>query len=287
MRIHGLVLLSLLSLTRLTYAQSDNAPEFLPPSPTNPGTETAEPMPLPPAPSAPGDAELTIEAEIKKFRTELREFQSIREDVSLGTKTTAADTERMALQQRQELLDLLAKLAKAGMNRRPAPPASTTTPGQNRKTQPSEPANPPDEPDLTSEIEPNPQTTPIEPIDIAGSEIADPFGLGKVLFRGGDFVGAEKAFRKAKVSSENEMMLKYLLATCLRRQSKWQPAIEAYKTVAESNLDPVLRDLAKWQLDNIRWHQQTENQLEQLRKQREKRTDSTKSPSASLSRPRK
>ena len=41
----------------------------------------------------------------------------------------------------------------------------------------------------------------------------------------------------------------------------------------------MLRDLAKWQLDNIRWHQQSESQLEQMRQQREKRSDA-KSPSA-------
>ena len=281
MRFHGLVLLSLLSLTRLTQAQNDSAPEFLPPSPANPGTESAEPMPLPPPSNAPGVVDLSIEAEIKKFRTELREFQSVREDVSLGTKSTAADTERMALNQRQELLDLLAKLAKAGMNRKSAAPASTATPTQPTRTQSPVPVDPPAEPDPT-ETDITPSTPSIEPLEITGSEIADPFALGKVLFRGGDFVGAEKAFRKARVSTENEMMLKYLLGTCLRRQSKWQPAIDAYKVVAESNSDPVLRDLAKWQLDNIRWHQQSESQLEQMRQQREKRQTPANDQSASL-----
>lgn len=284
MRFHGLVLLSLISLTRLTQAENDGAPEFLPPSPATPSTDAAEPMPVAP-PNAPGVVDLSIEAEIKKFRTELRDFQALREDVSLGTKSTAADTERMALNQRQELLDLLAKLAKAGMNRKPAAPVITAVPTQPQKTQLPSSAEPPSE-SAAIETDATPSTPPIEPFDFTGSETADPFALGKVLFRGGDFVGAEKAFRKARVSSENEMMLKYLLGTCLRRQSKWQLAIDAYKVVAESDSDPVLRDLAKWQLDNIRWHQQTENQLEQLRKQREKRTDSGKGPSASLSRTR-
>ena len=113
-------------------------------------------------------------------------------------------------------------------------------------------------------------------------DIADAFALGKVLFRTGDFVGAERAFRKASVTSENEMTVKYLLATCLRRQSRWQSAMDAYKVVAESNQDPVLRDLAKWQLDNIRWLQQSESQLDQMRKQREKQLDVSHGQSANL-----
>jgi hypothetical protein len=41
-----------------------------------------------------------------------------------------------------------------------------------------------------------------------------------------------------------------------------------------------LKKLAKWQLDNIRWQQESESQLQQLQKQREKRLESNKSASA-------
>jgi hypothetical protein len=65
-------------------------------------------------------------------------------------------------------------------------------------------------------------------------------------------------------------MLKYLIATCMRKRSQYQAAVEIYREVAASDKDPVLRDLARFQLDGIRWNQETEKQLELLRRQRER-----------------
>ena len=76
------------------------------------------------------------------------------------------------------------------------------------------------------------------------------------------------------------MMLKFLTATCLRKRSQWKPASDAFRVVAGSNQDPVLRDLAKWQLDNMAWYQQTESHLDQMRAERDKRTATSKSRSA-------
>jgi tetratricopeptide (TPR) repeat protein len=264
MRYQGLVFLVVLALADSATAQSGSlAPEqnFLPPSPRKlDGGNIGEPTPLLPSPvTAEPLASTNIEIEIKQFRSELRDFQTIREEVARGTRSTDAAAENLSTHQRQELMDLLAKLAKKSLARKTAAAQAQLSAS---------------EPILRSS---DPAETP--PVQIDSSDptisidVADAFALGKVLFKQGDFAGAEKAFRKTIVTSENEMTLKYLLATCLRRQSRWQPAIDGYKSVAESNQDPVLRDLAKWQLENIRWHQQSEAQLEQMRKQREKRLE--------------
>ncbi len=275
MKFHGLVFLGLLGLSESLSAQNGSTSSgqtFVPPPPGIPGTPNNEPLPLPVAPNpatvnSGSDSANDIEAELRQFRSELREFQAMREEVARNTKAAEADTDRSILQQRQEMLELLTKLAKNRVTRKTALP-------------PAAPAEDEAEADLATEPElttkPDDQTSaavaPIgtENLDFS-AEAADPFSLGKVLFRTGDFVGAEKAFRRATVAADNEMTLKYLLATCLRRQSKWKPSMDAYQIVAESNQDPVLRDLAKWQLENIRWHQQSESQLEQMRKQRMKK----------------
>lgn len=283
MKFHGLVFLTVVSLATPTFAQTGSPggeSGFPPPAPQKFDAASGEPSPLPLAPpvTEPGqpvparaDAALSasIELELKQFRNELREFQAVREEVARNSKATEDAADHLSSHQRQELMTLLTKLAKQNLARKnagsvPPPNADPVLP----KSAPSVPT-------------PEATVTPQPTIDVDPVTVADPFALGKVLFRSGDFVGAEKAFRKAAVTSENEMMIKYLLATCLRRQSRWKPAIETYKLVAESNQDPVLRDLAKWQLDNIRWHQQSEVQMEQLRQQREKKSEPVNSPSAS------
>ena len=286
MRIHGWIFVALCGVSSNAWSQGGFPPppqpdNFLPPSPTKAeGQNDSEPQQLPGvAPSA--EASTNLEAEFRQLRNQLREFQLLREDLSRATKTTELEADKVSSKQRQDLLDMLTKLAKVSVARKAAAAAaaigsSTTSsspiddaendvptrlPAQSEPRQ-SIPTLPPDSPSI-----------PALPEDSASlaTEVdeADAFALGKVLFRTGDFVGAERAFRKASVSPENEMTLKYLLATCLRRQSRWKPALETYKSVAESNQDPVLRDLAKWQLENIRWQQQSESQLEQMRKVRQ------------------
>ena len=278
MKFQGLVLITLASLSTSLFAQNQTAAPaqtFLPPAPARPDTG-GEPKPLPPTNPAASEAVNSIEAELKKFRSELRDFQALREEMSRDTKDAEQESERSLLEERQELVELLTKLAKSRVTRKPAPVAPKAQPELD---------------DLESEnsVEPSPtdpqlgqppsasfanDTANLDP----SVDAADSFALGKVLFRNNDFVGAEKAFRHATVAPENQMTLKYLLATCLRRQSNWKQAMDGYKEVAESNQDPVLRDLAKWQLENIRWHQQSETQLEQLRKQREKKLGPTTDP---------
>lgn len=268
MKIQGLVLFLALGLAKTAVAETGpgSSPElFLPPSPAQPNSSRAESIPTPQSTTANSTAPTgDIELELKQFRNELRDFQATREEVSRSAKTTDADADRISIQQRQELVDLLTKLAnKAARQQRNQNPFGEGRLDAESTTSRTMPPTP------TAEPVPTPGASNTVNFD-STTEIADPFALGKILFRAGDFVGAERAFRKASVESDNEMTLKYLLATCVRRQSRWKEAIGLYKAVAESNQDPVLRDLAKWQLDNIRWVQESESQLEKLKRQRDK-----------------
>ena len=210
------------------------------------------------------------------------------EEVARAAKSVDQEADRSASQRHQELLNLLSKLSQKMEARKAAP-----TPPPAPPTLPIAPLIEEDDTDLQL-----PESKPVPTFEFPASEneldesgqpkeiidAADAFALGKVLFRNGDFVGAEKAFRKATVVPENEMTLKYMLATCQRRQSQWKAAVENYKLVAESNQDPVLRDLAKWQIENIRWQLQSEQQLEQMRKNREKTSEPKKKTAANTSR---
>jgi hypothetical protein len=269
MRFQGLVTLVLLTMVESSVAQQSAPPpppadlDYLPPSPRKFDADIAEPSPLPPnATIVEPRSVANIETELQQFRSELREFQAIREEVARSTRSADSAADDVSARQHQELVELLAKLAKRSLMKKIGlpQPQSGAAPQNVQNTQPP----------LTGQSSTNPS-------DAADSlEIADPFQLGKVLFRQGDFVAAEKAFRKTPVTADNDITLKYLVATCLRRQSRWQAAAEAYKSVAESNQDPVLRDMAKWQLENIHWNQQTEAQLHQMRQHREKRIETPK-----------
>jgi tetratricopeptide (TPR) repeat protein len=235
----------------------------------------AQPMKLPLSPTAANatnaessaNSTRSLNEELEGLRREIAATKELREQVAAEARQPV-ETETLAIQkQRHELLELLAKLA---TSKPPTPPAaaepvksipSTTTgarkpeAGQNSTT---------DHPLITDKI-------------------VDPLSLGHALFRTGDYVGAEQAYRKVKVTDENRVLLQYLIANCLRRQSRWEQAAKAYRIVSENKTDPALREMALWQLESIRWHQQTESQLEQLRELRGA-SNASKKPSPSASR---
>lgn len=192
----------------------------------------------------------SFEAELDRLRHEIAATKSLREDVVSETSEApeADTTNRQA--QRQELFNLLAKLA----SRKPVAEPLPTKPSI-ADQHPCPPTH-----------EPTAQPAAAHPL--ITDKIVDPFALGRALFRAEDFRGAELAFRKVKVTDDNRVLLQYLIATCLRKQSQWDQAARAYRVVAENKVDPALRDLAIWQLENIRWHQQTDAQLKQLREWR-------------------
>lgn len=226
---------------------------------------------VPPGPAITTSPEFggTLEEELARLREELKGFASARDEAIRTRKSVDAETEHASSVRRQELIDLLTKLATKRATAKAAAPRSNAIPTTSPNV-PSDKIVPAPEPPTATEpvVPPPPEPELVEGTDVP-DDAADPFALGKVLLKSGDFASAEKAFRKVKTTDENRLMVQYLLATSIRQQSQWKRATEAYRVIAESNQDPILRDLAKWQIENIRWKQQTELQLDQLRRQRE------------------
>lgn len=248
MRLHGSVSLALLAISHSALAQDSVVPRPLDPLDRQVAPELFA-VPRPTGQARTLDRSIdssSLESEIDALRADLHAFHTLSDEVARSARVAEAEADRTTLRQRQEMLDLLTKLATQGIT------GKTEKKAEARKA---------------------PVALPIPDSVIVPSvtdAAVDQFALGKVLFRAGEFAKAEQAFRKATVTEENRLMLKYLVATCLRKRSQWQAAIEGYREVAASDKDPVLRDLAKFQLDGIRWNQDTEKQIDLLRKQREK-----------------
>lgn len=292
MRHHGWTSLAFLGLSGTLLAQQETSPPQLLRVPSaqalrGPDTRSAEPAPLP-LRTVEAESGLSLEEELTQLRRELQSFDVARDELLRSTKTVDAESDRVAIQQRQELLDVLTKLATKGITRRPksvvpSVPQVTSVPRStsvNAVDPFAEPVTPVVTPPIAAPVAPKPAVIPEPPAFPIPDDPADPFALGNVLFRSGDYASAEKAFAKVQPTDENRMMLKFLTATCLRKRSQWKPATDAFRVVAGSNQDPVLRDLAKWQLENMAWSQQTESQLDQMRAERDKRTATGKTRAA-------
>jgi tetratricopeptide (TPR) repeat protein len=258
MRIHGSVSLALLALSHPLLAQ-----EFEIPGPADPIDTQVAPelnaVPLPALPERPVERPVIrtpgptdLDMEIEALSDDLRSFHALGDDVARSVRAAEAEADRTLVRQRQELLDALTRIATQGIKKSEPKP----------EIKPVEPVVPP-----------TPDSTDVPAVT---NNAVDQFALGKVLFRAGEYAKAEQAFRKVAVTPENNLMMKYLIATCLRKRSQWDAASEIYREVAESDKDPVLRDLARFHLDGIRWSLDTEQQIDQLRKQREKQSGAVK-----------
>ena len=257
MRLHGLVSLALLLTSSVVLGQEtlpQPLPQGLPARQFDPEL-SKQPLPIGPATrlkSPAGVESSTLESELEALRADLESFHALSDEVTRNTRNAETEAERALHRQRQELLDILTKVATQGISQKANTKKSDTKPAPVSETVAS----------------PAPEAAETKTPAVTDAAV-DNFALGKVLFRAGDYVKAEQAFRKVVQTDDNRLIVKYLIATCLRKRSQWSAAVEAYKEIAASDKDPVLRDLAKFQLDGIRWTQDTEKQIEQLKKQRE------------------
>ncbi len=203
----------------------------------------------------------SFDSELEQLRQDIAATKLLREQVASEVNQPLASDVALAQEQRRELLELLTKLATKNLSAKP-----TSEPPQPQKLAP--PPGP--------RIGATKAETKLEKTThpLITDKIVDPFALGRALFRSDDYSGAEQAFRKVKVTDDNRLILQYLIATCLRKQTRWEQAAKAYRVVSENKDDLALRDLALWQLENIRWYQQTELQLDQLRELRETQSSS-------------
>lgn len=259
------VALCLIAAPILALSEEDASP--FPPL----NSEEAVPIDLPrPEVGSPSssDVQLTapfsFDAELQQLRKDIAVTKELREKAAAEASQPFANDAAVAQEQRRILLELLTKLATKSVPSRPTPILNSTLP----EVSVPPPVSPIHEPSRrASHAETKHDAAATHPL--ISEKIVDPYALGQALFKAKDFVGAELAFRKVKATDENRILLQYFVATCLRKQSKWDQAAKAYRTVADQKEDPTLRDLAIWQLDNIRWNQQTSSQLEELRQLRQ------------------
>lgn len=182
---------------------------------------------------------------LKSLRMELDSVRALRREKAADTGSVSVPKALATVTQRKILLNLLQQLATRGPQKREQK-ATQRTPGVAIEET--------DDADLQLLLDSN--------------QTIDPFALGRALFRIGEYERAEQAFRGVTNNGQNEWFLKYLIATCLRKQNKIPEAVAIYQQVVlskDTNADPILIESAQWQLGNIRWRQNMELQLKRLR----------------------
>lgn len=101
----------------------------------------------------------------------------------------------------------------------------------------------------------------------------DPLAQAKALYLATSYEAALKAFKlidSAALTREDRTFVQYMIASCLRRLGNLTEATQIYREVADAGEQEFLRECAVWQLSNIRWRQELEGQLEDLRKRLKK-----------------
>jgi hypothetical protein len=205
----------------------------LPPSPKEP-----PPLVLPPTPVSSLDA-------LKKEREALakaKEAPAVQDDED------AATAERRLLRKRLE--ELLRKLGE-----KPAPGATPP-----RKDVP--------EPKVTTEP---PKTILPPPVTEVGKAV-DVVAQATALYRNGDIQAALGAFglvNEESLTPGDRAFVKYMKAGCHRRLNNLVEAARLYNEIIAENRDEFYVECSTWQLTSVRWRQDLEKQLSDLRQRRE------------------
>jgi len=139
----------------------------------------------------------------------------------------------------------------------PGKPAGTHTPDPAAKhSSDTAPASPPSSSTDAAVVE-----KPIAPMELA-----------QMLFRAGNYEGALAAFRlldTGTLSREDRLLVQYLQASCLRKLGRHDEALQLLREIANSRTDAFAVECARWQLTNLRWQQETQRRLTELRLRRE------------------
>jgi tetratricopeptide (TPR) repeat protein len=105
-----------------------------------------------------------------------------------------------------------------------------------------------------------------------GEKPIAPMELAQMLFRAGNYEGALAAFRlldTTTLSREDRLLVQYLQASCLRKLGRHDEALQLLREIANSRTDAFAVECARWQLTHLRWQQETQRRLTELRSRRE------------------
>jgi len=104
------------------------------------------------------------------------------------------------------------------------------------------------------------------------SKPLDPLALAQALYRTGNYDGALRAYQlvpSKNMKAGDRMFVQYGIANCLRNLGKWEEASGIYREIANARDEGNLAQCAQWQLGVMRWHQEMDSQLQDIRKRRQ------------------
>jgi tetratricopeptide (TPR) repeat protein len=217
--------------------------------PVSPDTVPA-PKPGPELPGAKGKPLDQLKAERKALDAERDASKSELEDES------ATSSERRAM--KKKLDELLKK-----MSEKPVGSAKVLPPGVDPKIDPKADPKGSEKKDAAAKEK--------EPVK-ADPKPVDALALAQALYKSGDFEGAYRAFKLIELdplNREQRAFVQYMTASCLRKQNKLGEAAALFREVADAKDDDFLTECALWQLGTIRWRQDLEKQLSEMRAKRE------------------
>ena len=138
----------------------------------------------------------------------------------------------------------------------PAPPITTQNP-----------------PALPSSPQPPKRTVP--PLETPKEEILEgapvaPLDRAQTLFRLGHYQKALAAFQRLDLTQlprEEQLNIQYFVANCLQKVGRISDATTAYQGIVSTDGTYPIKNIARWQLSNINFRSDLENDIKQLRQQ--------------------
>lgn len=211
----------------------------------------------------------TPQSPLGEFRSQLKQMQREREALQTELKVTRrwVDSEPPADEELPKLQSRVGGLLREVTRRTPAsvPAKKSEEPASKPVVEKVEPRETPP-PKVERKASPPAESEPPR-----FTHIADPLLLGQALYRAGNYRDALYALNRVPLDglkAQERAPVKYLIATCLRKQEKWDEAAALYREIANSVGDEQLAACAQWQIASIRWQQDMRRQLEQIRERR-------------------
>jgi tetratricopeptide (TPR) repeat protein len=142
---------------------------------------------------------------------------------------------------------------------------------QNRKKESFAPDPPLPVPETKVEISKKPidDLPPPKIDDKQAPIIGDPLHFGQTLFRAGMYAEALTAMEKVELvgmKPEERAPILYIKASCQARLGQSAKAIALFEDVVKVRGDERLIDYARWQLEQLHWHRNVENVLQDIRR---------------------
>ncbi|WP_020475423.1 tol-pal system YbgF family protein [Zavarzinella formosa] len=186
---------------------------------------------------------------LDKLKTARTELKTEREATAktLEPEDTSADTERREM--RKKLEELIKRL-----DTRPRTSLRDSQPAPRPGMSPTDPKSPP------------------FPAETSVSAATDALLLAQNLYKSGDYPASLRAFKLIDLTlyaREDKAFIQYMTGCCLRRTGKLSEAAVIFRDVADTKDDEFVTECALWQLGTLRWREDMEKQLAQLKQRRE------------------